>query len=157
MTTSLDWLANENVLFTKSAITSECHNTFWWNKKTAIWINDLLKQCNVTFLNFNILTITVTQLLPKMKNGQNWSKIGPEAKMPFSPFLRIIFGVFVETSLKTVHTFLMGHILKFPAKKNFFCRLGSGVQKQHKVGQNCIFVKIIYTYLLGHFPYITFK
>ena len=90
----------------------------------------ILKQCNVTFLNFNILTITVTQLLPKMKNGQNWSKIGPEAKMPFSPFLGIIFGVFVETSLKTVHTFLMGHILKFPAK-SFFCRAApKGVQKK---------------------------
>ena len=54
-------------------------------------------------------------------------KIGPKLglKCPFPPFLRIIFGVFVETSLKTVHTFLMGHILKFPAKKSFFCRAGS--------------------------------
>ena len=155
MTTSLDWLANENVLFTKSAITSECHNTFWWNKKTAIWINDLLKQCNVTFLNFNILTITVTKLLPKMKNGQNWSKIRPEAKMPFSPFSPNYFWCFCwNIPLKTVHTFLMGHILKFPAKKNFFLQDGlprGSRRKQPKVGQNCIFVKIS-TYLLRHFP-----
>ena len=81
-------------------------------------------------------------------------KIGPKLglKCPFPPFLGIIFGVFVETSLKTVHTFLMSHILKFPAKNFFLCRVGSGIQKQPKVGQNCIFVKIIYTYLLGHFP-----
>ena len=52
-------------------------------------------------------------------------KLGLKLKCPFPPFLRIIFGVFVETSLKTVHTFLMGHILKFPAKKSFFCRAGS--------------------------------
>ena len=49
-------------------------------------------------------------------------KLGLKLKCPFPSFLRIIFGVFVETSLKTVHTFLMGHILKFPAKKSFFCR-----------------------------------
>ena len=123
MTTSLDWLANENVLFTKSAITSECHNTFWWNKKTAIWINDLLKQCNVTFLNFNILTITVTQLLPKMKNGQNWSKIGPEAKMPFSPFSPNYFWCFCWNIPQNSTYFLNGSYFKISSKKKFFLRV----------------------------------
>ena len=58
-------------------------------------------------------------------------KLGLKLKCPFPPFLRIIFGAFVETSLKTVHTFLMGHILKFPAKKSFFAgRAPKGVQKK---------------------------
>ena len=49
-------------------------------------------------------------------------KIGPKLglKCPFPPFLHICFGVFVETSLKTAHTFLMGHILKFLAKNFLF-------------------------------------
>ena len=124
MTTSLDWLANENVLFTKSAITSECHNTFWWNKKTAIWINDLLKQCNVTFFNFNILTITVTQLLHKMKNGQNWSKIGPEAKMLFSPFSPNYFWCFCWNIPQNSTYFLNGSYFKISSKKKFFLQVG---------------------------------
>ena len=60
-------------------------------------------------------------------------KVGPKLglKCPFLPFLQIIFGVYVETSLKTVHTFLMGHILKFPAKKVFFAgQAPKGVQKK---------------------------
>ena len=122
MTTSLDWLANENILFTKSAITSECHNTFWWNKKTAIWINDLLKQCNVTFLNFNILTIAVTQLLPKMQNGQNWPKIGP--KMPFSSFSPNYFWCFCWNIPQNSTYFLNGSYFKISSKKNFFLQVG---------------------------------
>ena len=53
-------------------------------------------------------------------------KIGPKLGLicPFPPFLQINFCVFVETSLKSVHTFLMGHILKFPAKKIFFLQGG---------------------------------
>ena len=119
MTTSLDWLANENVLFTKSAITSECHNTFWWNKKTAIWINDLLKQCNVTFLNFNILTIIVTQLLPKMQNGQSWPEIG--LKMPFSPnyFWCLCWNIPQNSTY-----FLNGSYFKISSKKKFFLQVG---------------------------------
>ena len=122
MTTSLDWLANENVLFTKSAITSECHNTFWWNKKTAIWINDLLKQCNVTFLNFNILTITVTQLLPKMQNGQSWPEIGP--KMPFSPFSPNYFWCLCWNIPQNSTYFLNGSYFKISSKKKFFLQVG---------------------------------
>ena len=155
MTTFLDWLANENILFTKSAITSECHNIFWWNKKQLF---ELMTYSN-NAMSLSWILIFWQSLWPNFYPKCKMVKVGPKLglKCPFLPFLQIIFGVYVETSLKTVHTFLMGHILKFPAKKNFFCRLGSGVQKQHKVGQNCIFVKIIYTYLLGHFPYITFK
>ena len=69
---------------------------------------------NVT-VNFNILTVTVTQLLPKM------IKIGPKLgpKYSFSS-PRIIFGVFAKTSLKTVQTFTMDHSLKFSAKKKNF-------------------------------------
>ena len=122
MTTSLDWLANENVLFTKSAITSECHNTIWWNKKTAIWINDLLKQCNVTFLNFNILTITVTQLLPKMQNGQSWPEIG--LKMPFSPFSPNYFWCLCWNIPQNSTYFLNGSYFKISSKKNFFLQVG---------------------------------
>ena len=102
---------------------------------------------NVT-VNFNILTVTVTQLLPKM------IKIGPKLgpKYSFSS-PRIIFGVFAKTSLKTVQNFTMDHSLKFPAKKKIFrTRLpGAAVQKQPKLSQNCIFVEI-YTNLLRHFP-----
>ena len=64
---------------------------------------------NVTF-NFNILRITVTQILPNIA-----PKLGP--KCPFSSFLRIIFGVFAKTFFKTVQTFKMGHSLKLPVKK----------------------------------------
>ena len=70
---------------------------------------------NVTF-NFNILRITVTQILPKMV------KIGP--KCPFSSFLRMIFSVFVKTFFKTVDFQNGGHSLKLPVKKNFFCQAG---------------------------------
>ena len=71
---------------------------------------------NVTF-NFNILRITVTQILPNIA-----PKLGP--KCPFSSFLRIIFGVFAKTFFKTVQTFKMGHSLKLPVKKKKFCRAG---------------------------------
>ena len=100
---------------------------------------------NVTF-NFNILRITVTQILPNIA-----PKLGP--KCPFSSFLRIIFGVFAKTFFKTVQTFKMGHSLKLTVKKkNFSAGWGSqGVQKKPKLAQNCSFNKI-YTNLLGHFP-----
>ena len=65
---------------------------------------------NFTF-NFNILRITVTQILPKMV------KIGP--KCPFSSFLRMIFSVFVKTFFKTVD-FQNGSQFKTSSqKKNF--------------------------------------
>ena len=100
---------------------------------------------NVTF-NFNILRITVTQILPNIA-----PKLGP--KCPFSTFLRIIFVVFAKAFFKTVQTFKIGHSLKLPVKKkNFPAERGSqGVQKQPKLAQNCSFNKI-YTNLLGHFP-----
>ena len=155
MTTFLDWLANENILFTKSAITSECHNIFWWNKKQLFELMTYSNSAiNATFLNFNILTITVTQLLPKMKNGQNWSKIGPEAKMPFSPFSPNYFWCFCWNIPQNSTYFLNGSYFKISSKKKFFLQGGlpkGSRRKQPKVGQNCIFVKI-YTYLLGHFP-----
>ena len=72
---------------------------------------------NVTF-NFNILRITVTQILPNIA-----PKLGP--KCPFSSFLRIIFGVFAKTFFKTVQTFKMGHSLKLPVKKNIFLQGGA--------------------------------
>ena len=72
---------------------------------------------NVTF-NFNILRITVTQILPNIA-----PKLGP--KCPFSTFLRIIFVVFAKTFFKTVQTFKIGHSLKLPVKKKkFSCRAG---------------------------------
>ena len=152
MTTFLDWLANENIFFTKSAITSECHNTFWWNKKQLF---ELMTYSN-NAMSLSWILIFWQSLWPNFYPKYKMVKVGPkllDLKCPFPPFLQIIFGVFVETFLKTVHTFLMGHILKFPAKKKF---LQGGLRgpeiAQSKVGQNCIFVKIIYTYLLEHFP-----
>ena len=104
---------------------------------------------NVTF-NFNILRITVTQILPNIA-----PKLG--LKCPFSSFLRIIFGVFAKTFFKTVQTFKMGYSLKLPVKKKISAGQGSqGVQKKPKLAQNCSFNKI-YTNLLGHFPQITSK
>ena len=86
----------------------------------------MMRSNNVT-LNFNILRITVTQILPNMVKIA--LKLGP--KCPFSSFLRIIFGVFAKTFFKKVQTFKMGHSLKLPVKKNFFSagRGSQGVQK----------------------------
>ena len=81
-------------------------------------MNELVN--NFTF-NFNILRITVTQILPNIV-----PKLGP--KCPFSSFLRIIFGVFAKTFFKTVQTFKMGHSLKLPVKKNKFLQCGTLLQ-----------------------------
>ena len=131
MTTFLDWLANENIRFTKSAVTSECHNIFWWNKKQLF---ELMTYSN-NAMSLSWILIFWQSLWPNFYPKWKMVKIGPKLglklKCPFPPFLRIIFGVFVETSLKTVHTFLMGHILKFPAKKVFFAgQAPKGVQKK---------------------------
>ena len=59
-----------------------------------------------------------------------------------------LFSVFLLKQSSSQYSFTMGHGLKFPAKKIFFfARQGfQGVQKQPKLAQNCIFVKIyLYT------------
>ena len=63
--------------------------------------------------NFNILTITMAPLLPKMV------KIGPKLgpKCHFSSLIQIIFGIFAKISFRTVQTFTMGHSLNFQQKK----------------------------------------
>ena len=47
-----------------------------------------------------------------------------DPKCSFSLFFGIIFGVFAKAFFKTAQSFTMGHCLKFPPKKNFFCRTG---------------------------------
>ena len=134
---------NENVLFTKSAITSECHNIFGWNKKHFNeWLGQTMSLSNLIFWqslwpNFN----------PKWSN---WPKIGP--KMPFFLISLNYFWCFCSNIIQNSTEFHNWSWFKISSqKKKFFAGRGSqGVQKQPKLAQNCIFVKI-YTNLLGYF------
>ena len=136
---------NKNILFTKSGITSECHNIFGWNKKHYFneWLAQTMSLSSLIFWQW---------LWPKfyLKCSKLVQKSGP--KCSFSPFLRIIFGVFVKTSLKTVQTFIMEHTLKFPAKNNFFfARWGSqGVHANcHQNSIEIFFFVIALGWVLG--------
>ena len=64
---------NENILFTKSAITSECHNIFGWNKKH--YFNEWLGQT----MSLSIL-IFWESLWPKFY--PKWSKLVQNALFP---------------------------------------------------------------------------
>ena len=80
------WLSswiNENILFTKSAITSECHNIFGWNKK--YYFNEWVGQT----MSLSIL-IFWESLWPKFYPifPQNW------AQNAFFPLFSELFLVF---------------------------------------------------------------
>ena len=110
---------NENILFTKSEITSECHDIFWWNKK--YYFNEWLGQT----ISLSILIFWQwlwPNFYPKWsKFAQNWSK-----NVLFPHFSELSLVLFAKTFLKTVQTFIMSHSLKL-----FFVGWGSqGVQEQ---------------------------
>ena len=141
------WLSswiNENILFTKSAITSECHNIFGWNKKYYFneWVGQTMSLSILIF--WESLWPKFYPILP-----QNWAQ---NALFPLFSELFLVFLLKHSSKQYRLSKWVM-HSLKLPVKKKNFCRVGlpGGPEKAQispkillklQFWQNCSFNKI---------------